>query len=97
MVDVISVVPAAHGWMVRAEPFDGGMMFLSGAAAESTARELGARLAAHGRPAEIRVFLRDGSLAGRFACPVAPRQLGVPAAAATKRLIAFPVDKQLRA
>jgi hypothetical protein len=69
MADVISVHPAADGWMVRSEPFGSEMLFRSGAAAEAAARDLGGRLAAEGRAMEIRIYLRDGSLAARFACP----------------------------
>lgn len=75
MPHVISVLPADEGWRVRAEPFDADMLFLSGADAETAARDLGVRLAAEGTPAEIRVFLRDGSLAGRFLCPATGTEL----------------------
>ena len=39
---------------------------LSGAKAEAAAKRLGVKLAESGEPVEIRVLLRDGSLAGRF-------------------------------
>ena len=45
--------------------------FQSGATAEAIARQLGQAIARGGRPAEVRIFLRDGSLAGRFLCPPA--------------------------
>ena len=66
MVHVISVTPAEVGWTVSAEIFANPMAFLSGAKAEATARSLARRIARQGEMAEIRVYLRDGSLAGRF-------------------------------
>jgi hypothetical protein len=42
------------------------MMFLSGAEAESAARALAQRYSDVGQPTEIEVYLRDGSLAGRY-------------------------------
>jgi hypothetical protein len=69
MVQIISVTPVGEGWTVRADPFDNEMMFLSGAKAESAARRMGGAWSKGGMTAEIRIFLRDGSLAGRFVCP----------------------------
>jgi hypothetical protein len=69
MVQVISVTPVGEGWTVRADPFDNEMMFLSGAKAELAARRMGGAWSKGGMAAEIRIFLRDGSLAGRFVCP----------------------------
>lgn len=68
MVHVISVRPAVGGWSVRSSGTDNEMMFLSGAKAERAAKRLGEKLAAEGEPAEIRIFLRDGQLGGRFLC-----------------------------
>ena len=65
MIHVISVTPAQGGWTVSAEPFANPMAFLSGAKAEAAARSLAEKMAHRGELAEIRVFLRDGSLAGR--------------------------------
>lgn len=65
MVHIISVAPAQGGWTVSAEAFDNPMAFLSGAKAEAAARALGEKIARRGEIAEIHVFLRDGSLAGR--------------------------------
>jgi hypothetical protein len=45
------------------------MMFLSGAKAEAAARRLAATLARNGENSEIRIFLRDGRLAGRVIKP----------------------------
>lgn len=68
MVHVISVNAAEGGWSVRSSTADNEMMFLSGAKAEFAARRLGEKLAAEGQAAEICIFLRDGTLAGRFVC-----------------------------
>lgn len=62
---LISVQPMGDGWSVRSEAFDSEMMFLSGAKAEAAARRLAETLARNGETAEIRIFLRDGRLAGR--------------------------------
>jgi hypothetical protein len=77
VADVISVLPAGDGWMVHAEPFGSEMMFLNRAEAEAAARDLGDRLAAAGRPTEIRLLSRDGSLASRFVCLAAPAGLAL--------------------
>ena len=68
MVSVIVVEPFAQGWAVRQPSIDNSQVFVSGAKAEDTARRLGARLAGAGLAAEIRVYLRNGALAGRFLC-----------------------------
>jgi hypothetical protein len=75
MIRSISVKPVGAGWTVRSEPFDNEMLFLSGAKAESAARRMARILADGGDTAEIRIFLRDGSLAARFLCP--PRYEGL--------------------
>ena len=62
MVHVISITPTEGGWTVSAEPFANQMAFLSGAKAEAAARSLAEKIARRGELAEIRVFLRDGSL-----------------------------------
>ncbi len=69
MIEVITVAPEQDGWMVA---HDGASQqrFQSGATAEAIARQLGQAIARGGRAAEVRIFLRDGSLAGRFLCPV---------------------------
>jgi hypothetical protein len=66
MTRIISVQPFGDGWSVRADAFDSEMMFLSGAKAEAAARRLADKLARGGERAEIRIFLRDGQLAGSF-------------------------------
>jgi hypothetical protein len=62
----ISVRPLDDGWSVQGDTFENGMVFRSGAEAEEAARSLAERYADVGRSTEIRVFLRDGSLAGRY-------------------------------
>jgi hypothetical protein len=69
MVEVIYVEPLAEGWAVRHQSVENPQVFVSGAKAEEAARSLGSRLSQAGAPSEIRVILRDGTLAGRFACP----------------------------
>ena len=69
MLQVISVEPLANGWAVRQASVDNPQVFSSGAKAEDAALRLGARLADAGDPAEIRIYLRDGALGGRFLYP----------------------------
>lgn len=67
----ISVGPAGDGWVVRSEAFDNELIFEAGARAEAAAQQLAQRYAQAGLPAEVRIFLRDGALAGRFTHPAA--------------------------
>jgi hypothetical protein len=69
MMRLISVNPVSAGWTVRSEPFANDMLFLSGAKAESAARRMARTIADGGDTADMRIFLRDGSLAARFVCP----------------------------
>ncbi len=66
MDQAITVTPRGNGWSVRSTPFDNEMFFASGRTAEAAARDLGARIAAMSFVVVIEVFLRDGSLAGRY-------------------------------
>ena len=63
---MISITAVQDGWSVQGDTVENGMMFLSGAEAEIAARALAQRYSDAGRPTEIEVFLRDGSLAGRY-------------------------------
>ena len=63
---VISITAAQAGWRVQGDTLENGMMFLSGAEAEHAAKQLAQRYADAGQPTEIEVFLRDGTLAGRY-------------------------------
>jgi hypothetical protein len=69
MIQAITVAPSAEGWTVRSDAIDSELYFQSGASAEAAARDLGARIAGTGAEVEIEIFLRDGSLAGRYAYP----------------------------
>lgn len=78
----ISVRPCPGGWGVHVDGGAGGLAFRSGAQAETAARKLAARYAALGQVAEIRIFLKDGSLAARLtAAPWAPAPRAEPVAA----------------
>lgn len=69
MALIISVAPAGDGWAVRSEALKEEMTFAQGGRAESAARALADRYAQAGRTAEVRIFLRDKALAGRFIHP----------------------------
>ena len=62
----ICITAAQDGWRVEGDTVENGMMFLSGAEAETAARRLAQRYSDAGQPTEIEVFLRDGCLAGRY-------------------------------
>ena len=69
MVHEISVTPApGGGWTVRHDGDIEPTLYLSGARAEDAARRLAEAMADAGHAAEIRITLRDGTLAGRFIC-----------------------------
>jgi hypothetical protein len=63
---MISITAIQDGWSVQGDTLENGMMFLSGAEAEIAARLLAQRYSDAGQSTEIEVFLRDGSLAGRY-------------------------------
>jgi hypothetical protein len=76
----ISVVPVGNGWAIRSSSFENEMLFVAGAKAEAAARDLARRYAARGEAAEVSIFLRDGSVAGRFLHAAAPPLLeAIPA------------------
>ena len=66
----IEIVPADSGWMVRSEALDNELYFRTGGSAESAAIRLAQGWVDAGEEAHISIFLRDGSLARRFAVPV---------------------------
>jgi hypothetical protein len=68
MIQLVVVEPADQVWVVRQPSIDSTQVFASGAKAEAVARSLGASLAEAGESTEIRIYLRGGALAGRFAC-----------------------------
>ena len=63
---IICIKAAQDGWRVEGDTVENGMMFLSGAEAETAARRLAERYSDAGQFTEIEVYLRDGSLAGRY-------------------------------
>lgn len=62
----ISVSAVGEGWRLTVDGLDNDMLFRSGAEAERAARGLADRLADAGDWSEIRLHLKDGSLAARF-------------------------------
>jgi hypothetical protein len=68
-MQIIEVAPLDWGWRVSLPTLAGDMVFARGGAAESAARRLAARLAGHGLASELRIRLRDGSLAARLVWP----------------------------
>jgi hypothetical protein len=66
MALLISVSPAGEGWAVRSDALEAELTFRGGARAEAAARALAEEFADAGRTAEVRIFLRDGALAGSF-------------------------------
>ena len=70
-MQVVSVMPAESGWSVKSNAIANEMLFRNGGRAERAARRLAHALAARGEFVELRIHLRDGSLAGRFVCPPA--------------------------
>jgi hypothetical protein len=68
MEQAIVVAPSADGWVVKAAHFDNGMFFRSGESAEVAARALGVKMASANASVMIEIFLRDGSLGGRYVC-----------------------------
>lgn len=67
----IAVTALPVGWTLSIDDVDNGMVFRSGRDAERAARRLADRLARAGVWSEIRLHLRDGSLAARFLSPAA--------------------------
>ncbi|MDB5425607.1 MAG: hypothetical protein JWQ29_3023 [Phenylobacterium sp.] len=66
MQQPIIVEPSAEGWVVKSAHFDNEMFFRSGESAEVAARDLGARMARESASVVMEIFLRDGSLGGRY-------------------------------
>jgi hypothetical protein len=69
MTRVISVEPFGEGWSVRTDTNSDVKHFSSGREAEGAARRLAERFGNAGQSAEIQIWLRDGTMAGRFVCP----------------------------
>lgn len=69
---IIEVRPLGDGWAVTVDGAVGEMVFVAGSAAEFAARRLARRLAGAGAASELRIRLKDGSLAARIISPAAP-------------------------
>ena len=68
---LLTVAPLGDGWRLSVDNVEDDMVFASGAAVEATARRLALQWSQAGTPAEVRIYLRDNSLGGRFICPPA--------------------------
>jgi hypothetical protein len=62
----ITVTPSPDGWRIKCTAREHDALFRSGAAAEAAAHRFGAEIAEAGDTAVIEIFLRDGSLGGRY-------------------------------
>lgn len=69
MALLISVTPAGEGWAVHADVLDQPLAFARGGRAEQAARAMAGQYAQAGHNAEVRIFLKDGALAGRILHP----------------------------
>jgi len=65
----LTLEPQACGWSLTVDGVKNTLVYHSGAAAETAARDLAGRLARAGEAAKLLVRLRDGSVAGRFLFP----------------------------
>lgn len=67
---IVNVRAAPGGWSVDAGGLsDSPMLFSSGRKAENAARTLFRAASRAGRPAEVRIYLKSGALAGGFRTP----------------------------
>lgn len=71
-VHKIFVTPLDSGWLMRQDTAGQGLVFGTGARAEAAARRLARAFSDVGAGAEIVIYLRDGTLAGRIVSPPAP-------------------------
>lgn len=65
----ITVTALSEGWRLTIDNVANDLIFRSGREAERAARRLADRLARSGVWSEIRLHLKDGSLAARFLSP----------------------------
>jgi hypothetical protein len=66
-MEAITVKPGFGGrWLMEVNGVQNSQHFRTGAQAEMAARELAGRLSDVGQGSEIVIFLRDGTVAGRF-------------------------------
>ena len=75
MTHLIQIKATSGGWTVLSEGVENGLMSLSGAKAEASAKALAERLSRSGVASEIRIRLRNGAEAGRILW--APANVGV--------------------
>jgi hypothetical protein len=62
----ITVMPISDRWRIKCTAREFNVLFRSGAKAEAAAHSLGAEIAKAGDTAVIEIFLRDGTLGGRY-------------------------------
>jgi hypothetical protein len=65
----IRLAPLGDDWIVQAPGLSEDIVIQGGAKAEAAARALADRTSRLGHNAELRIYLRDGSLAGTFIYP----------------------------
>jgi hypothetical protein len=71
-MEAIRVRPGVEGrWILEVDGIANPQHFRTGAQAEMAAKELAGRLSDVGQGSEIVIFLRDGTVAGRFVGPPA--------------------------
>lgn len=68
----IAVTALPDGWKLTTDNIANDMVFRSGREAERAAKRLADRLARAGVWSEVRLHLKDGTLAARFLSPARP-------------------------
>jgi hypothetical protein len=63
---MITVMPISKRWAIKCPARARNALFRSGAAAEAAAHSLAAEIAEAGDTAVIEIYLRDGTLGGRY-------------------------------
>ena len=66
MEQAITVTPISDGWTIKCTARERDLSFRSGAQAEAAAHGLAAEIAEAGDAAVIEIYLRDGTLGGRY-------------------------------
>jgi hypothetical protein len=69
MTEVIIVASRRGAWTVGRWVKNSSQTFRSGATAQAAAQQLGDAIARGGKPAEVQILMRDGSVAERFLFP----------------------------
>ncbi len=78
MAHIVSVRAEGAAWLVECDSPGFPCSFQSGARAEAAAVFQAEARARGGAPTEVRLFLRDGSLAGRFLVCTPERRMALP-------------------